>query len=125
MELLAAVSDIQGQREDVPRARRARIVGDNPQVVRYGAAQARLRVLARQEPIDEGLEHAARLGWDLEWQLVRRRLNDEAHQCASAAARWAASLLERGSHESQSYFDWGDGGRDGVLGLLTPAWPLC
>ena len=61
------------QWEERPWKKSVRVVGDNLQAVRYGAAASRFRRLALQGPIDDGILAAASLGWTMDWQAVRRR----------------------------------------------------
>ena len=104
-------------------ARAARLVGDCVPVVRYGAAQARLRHGAHREPIDEGMRQAGANGWSVEWQAVRRAHNTAAHDLASAAATWAHELQRAGDSAPRLLVVW-EGEQDpGVQGLRLPAWP--
>ena len=107
----------------LPRARRARMVGDCAPVVRHAAVTARLRLVHRRHPIDAGLARALAQGWTLDWQLVERRLNREAHLLATEAATWAAYLAARGETEARCVHMW-ETAPDPVLpGLRLPAWP--
>ena len=79
--------------------RRARIVGDNLAVIRYGAATASLRATPRQAVLEVSLADAYTLGWRLEWQAVRRHLNTAADALATEGICLAARevLAGRGS----------------------------
>ena len=87
-------------------ALRARLIGDCLSVARYGAAQMRFRDVARRQPLDMGLLATHERGWGLQWQVVPRRLNQDAHELARCAAQWALSLSERGTFEAQVHFEW-------------------
>ena len=63
--------------------RRARIVGDNLAVVRYGAATASLCAVPQQAVLEVALAEAYVAGWHLEWQAVRRHLNTAADALAT------------------------------------------
>ena len=81
---------------------RARTIGDCIPVVRYGAAQARFRVLSQRAPIDDGLDEVLRLGWTLEWQAVGRQHNLCAHVLAQHASGWATEFRHAGSLHIQT-----------------------
>ena len=70
--------------------RRARIVGDNLAVVRYGAAAASLRAIPQQAILEVALADAYMSGWRLEWQAVRRHLNTAADALATEGICLAA-----------------------------------
>ena len=69
---------------------RARVVGDNLGVVRFGAGVARLRHLTMQALLEVPLTGLALNGWVLAWQAVRRRVNAAADALATSALLWAA-----------------------------------
>ena len=79
--------------------RRARIVGDNLAVIRYGAATASLSAIPQQAVLEVALIDAYTAGWRLEWQAVRRHLNTAADALATEGICLAAreALEGRGS----------------------------
>ncbi len=79
--------------------RRARIAGDNVNVVRHGASEGRLRERATQSLLEEPLARARQAGWVFAWSLIPRRQNAAADTAAGEAARMAARLAEAGEHE--------------------------
>ena len=103
--------------------RRARMLGDNIQAVRYAASQAQLRVMSSREPIDHALEQAWSTGWRLQWQVIRRRHNTAAHSLAKAAAIWAAHLNSTHCHRERIHMQWAGEEQDMPHGLQYPAWP--
>ena len=76
--------------------RRARVVGDNLAVIRYGAATASLRARAQQAMLEVALAETYLLGWCLDWQAVRRHLNTEADSLATRGIHRAAAEAECG-----------------------------
>ena len=69
---------------------------DNLAVIRYCAAQGRLRRPAMQAVVEPGLAALERGGWHVAWQAVRRRLNMAADSAAAEAVQWAGSLRAEG-----------------------------
>ena len=102
---------------------RARVVGDNVQVVRYCASQCRLRSFASREPVDAAWCSAVAQGWALDWRLVRRQLNVHAHELSRAAAGWAASRQMAGEAGSRIIYSVPLSGGPDVPGLFLLAWP--
>ena len=86
--------------------RRARVVGDNLAVVRYGAGTARIRRPQIQAHLELALSQAARAGWVLDWQAVRRRLNKAADAMATEAVHWAHKLRAQGCLQPTLAFEW-------------------
>ena len=76
--------------------RRARVVGDNLAVIRYGAATASLRAIAQQAIMEVALADTYLLGWRLDWQAVRRHLNTESDALATQGIHLAAAETDRG-----------------------------
>ena len=79
-----------------PGVRRARVVGDNLGVIRYGAGNARLRRVQMQAHLEDAIGSALAEGWVLDWQAVRRRLNRAADRLATRGVEWAARLSRQG-----------------------------
>ena len=98
---------------------RARIIGDCIPVVRYGAAQARFRVLSQRAPIDESLDDVLRLGWTLDWQAVGRQHNVGAHVLAQMGER--ATSRGFSPQETRSY--WRNLANDLDTGFPLTPWP--
>ena len=69
--------------------RSARFIGDNPLVVRHGAAVGRIRQIQAESLMASALALAAANGWALQWTLVGRDSNLAAHGAASDGATWA------------------------------------
>ena len=69
--------------------RSARVIGDNPLVVRHGAAVGRIRQIQAESLMASALALAAANGWALQWTLVGRDSNLAAHGAASDGATWA------------------------------------
>ena len=67
--------------------RRVRVAGDNTPVVRYGAAQGRLRWLPMLATLDDGIRAATAGGWTLSWQVIHRSANLVAQGYARGALR--------------------------------------
>ena len=103
--------------------RRARVCGDCTQTIRYTNGQARMRVIARREPIDAALDRAWRHGWNIRWQAIRRAHNAAAHAVATAAVAWASRLLARGRRACRSCIVWATGGQAPPEDLTLPALP--
>ena len=76
--------------------RRARVVGDNLAVIRYGAATASLRAIAQQAIMEVSLADVYLLGWCLDWQAVRRHLNTTADALATEGICLAAQEVSGG-----------------------------
>ena len=93
----------------------ARVTGDNLQVIRYAAGVSRFARPYLQAPLDAGLQALALLGFQVQWQAVRRRLNSAADAVATAALQWAACA---------PVFLWRDSPSPLPPGLEPPAWPL-
>ena len=83
--------------------RRARVVGDNLAVVRYGASSARLRRVDMQAHLEAALGDALGQGWLLTWQAVRRRLNHSADALATRGVMWAAQRRDQGLFALATY----------------------
>ena len=76
--------------------RRARVVGDNLAVIRYGAATAALRATPQQAILEVALAAAYANGWRLEWQAVRKHLNTAADALATEGICVAAREARAG-----------------------------
>ena len=76
--------------------RRARIVGDNLGVMRYGASSGRLHGFAMQGLLEAPLTACHLMGWDFEWLPVRRRFNKLADAHATHAVMRARELHDNG-----------------------------
>jgi hypothetical protein len=72
-----------------PSLRIARVIGDNPLVVRHGAAVGRIRQIHAESLMASALSQATANGWALQWTLVGRDSNRAAHGAASDGAMWA------------------------------------
>ena len=79
--------------------KRARVVGDNLAVIRYGAATAALRALVQHAVMEVDLAETYLLGWQLDWQAVRRHLNTEADALATQGVYQA---VEEAAHGRQA-----------------------
>ena len=86
--------------------RRARIIGDNLAVVRYGAERGALRRPGMQGLLAPALAQTAEKGWHLSWTAVRRRLNKAADAAATAAVLWAHRLRRAGHTRPVTTVDW-------------------
>ena len=89
--------------------RRARVVGDNLAVVRYGAGTAALRAQPQQAMLETALAATYARGWRLDWQAVRRRLNGEADRLATRGIRWAVRCRAAGQDRPQQHTEWEPG----------------
>ena len=89
-----------------PWTRRARVVGDNLAVVRYGAGTARLRRPEIQAQLDAGLAAALAGGWRLERLAVRRRLSGVADAVSPRGLAWAAQLRAEGRLGVHARTEW-------------------
>ena len=69
--------------------RSARVVGDNPLLIRHGAAVGRLRNLLAEGMMATAMAQATTNGWALSWTLVGRENNRASHTAASDGATWA------------------------------------
>ena len=85
--------------------RQARIIGDNLNVVRYGAERGAVRNPDIHGPMADALASAAEQGWALRWRAVRRRLNKAADEVATAAVRRAHVLRAAGDLRPEITFD--------------------
>ena len=97
LELLGAVGD---------GGRRARVVGDNLAVIRYGAGTVGLRALPQQSILEGALAAVYARGWQLSWQAVRRRLNGEADRLATLGIRWAERCRAQGHGQLRQRTEW-------------------
>ena len=89
-----------------PPLRRARVVGDNLAVIRYGAGNARLRRIDMQAQLEPVLAMAYGAGWVLDWEAVRRCLNMAADSLATRSVHWAARLADAGERQSRVHVTW-------------------
>jgi hypothetical protein len=69
--------------------RSARVVGDNPLLIRHGAAVGRVRNLQAEGLMATAMAQATTNGWALSWTLVGRECNRASHSAASDGAAWA------------------------------------
>ena len=90
-----------------PEIRRARVAGDNLAVVRYCAAEGRLRRPAMQCLLGGPLARLATGGWAVDWLAVRRRLNRAADELATEGVFRAAALAAEGRHGPDIVTRWG------------------
>jgi hypothetical protein len=67
----------------------ARVIGDNPLIVRHGAAVGSLRHIQAETLMADALSQATASGWALTWTLVGRDCNRAAHVAASDGLAWA------------------------------------
>lgn len=72
--------------------RLAHVAGDCPAVVRWCAGAARLRDASIRVALGAGLADTTASGWRVEWTVVPRRANVDAHTLAVAPARRADRL---------------------------------
>jgi hypothetical protein len=77
-----------------PSLRVARIIGDNPLVVRHGAALGRLRHIQAEALMASALSQATAGGWALQWTLVGRDSNRAADGAAKDGAIRARALAD-------------------------------
>ena len=98
--------------------RRARVVGDNLGVVRYGAGTARLRAQAQHAVLEEAFSAVLSQGWQLDRQAVRRHLNREADRLAMAGALWARSLRGEGVASIRARTEWTEGAPGDIAARL-------
>ena len=75
-------------------------------VIRYGAGTARIRRPELQAHLEIGIGEALSAGWSLAWQAVRRRLNHEADELATAGRSEALRMLAQGRAEILTHVDW-------------------
>ena len=101
--------------------RRARVVGDNLAVIRYGAGTAGLRAQPQQSLLEAALAAAYGRGWQLDWQAVRRRLNGEADRLATRGIRWAEHCRAAGQVPLQQHTVWEPGYGPECRGGSRPA----
>ena len=80
-----------------PPPLRARVVGDNLGVIRYGAGSSRFKRRSLFAAVEAGISAAVCSGWALHWQAVRRRLNEAADALATCGRAWADELRRLGS----------------------------
>ena len=69
--------------------RSARVIGDNPLLVRHGGAVGRVRHIQAEALMASALAQATANGWAPHWTLVGRESNRAAHGAASDGAAWA------------------------------------
>ena len=89
-----------------PHHRAARVVGDNLGVVRYCGGTARLQRIQMQAHLEPSLAMVLSQGWQLSWQAVRRRLNQEADASATNGLAWAARLRSQGDRSIRIRTEW-------------------
>jgi len=70
----------------------ARVMGDNPIIIRHCGNTRNTRDPAVADTLDRPLASMALAGWTLGWSWVDRRANLEAHWAAREGARLARSL---------------------------------
>ena len=80
-----------------PSLRAARVIGDNPLVVRHGAALGRLRQIQAEALMASALSQVTAEGWALQWTLVGRDSNRAAHGAARDGATRARALANTGA----------------------------
>ena len=100
----AAALDLLAKCEATLRATRA--TGDNLAVVRYCAAQGRLRRPQMQQTLAGRQAALHERGWDLSWAAARRRLNAEAERTATEGLLWAAERLAVGRLAPATWVVW-------------------
>ena len=110
LELLAAAQ---------PAIRHARVVGDCINVVRYGAGESRMRRQAVQSLLEGPLGQLVSAGWRLDWLVVRRQLNEAAHEAATEGVARAAARAAQGADAPQVEVDW-MGGAAAAPSLTVP-----
>ena len=86
--------------------RTARIVGDNPHVMRLGAGLGRLPRGEVEDTLTPLLARATMAGWRLRWAWVPRGSNDVADAAAAVGARRARALLEEGVRDAVGETQW-------------------
>ena len=86
--------------------RQVRVSGDNLAVVRFCAAQGRLRRPDMQAVIEPGLMRLCSEAWRVTWQAVRRRLNMAADSAATEAVFWAGRLRSTGDEGRRTRVRW-------------------
>ena len=77
-----------------PSLRVARIIGDNPLVVRHGAALGRLRHVRAEALMAGALSQSTAGGWALQWTLVGRDSNGAADGAAKDGAIRARAMAD-------------------------------
>ena len=87
----AAALDLLANVQAGPRS--ARVVGDNPLLIRHGAAVGRLRNLQAEGLMATAMAQATSSGWALAWALVGRESNRASHSAASDGAAWARTRI--------------------------------
>ena len=104
------------------REKRARIVGDNLGVIRYGAGTQRFRALHMQGIMEDTVTRVAKAGLRLDWQAIRRRLNTAADALATAAQEWCRSRQQHNLGLPFEYIEW----RHEQIPppFVTPPWPV-
>ena len=80
-------------------------MGDNLAVIRYGAATASLRARVQQAVMEVALADTYLLGWQLDWQAVRRHLNTEADALATQGIHLAAAEADQGRQALVAHCD--------------------
>ena len=104
------------------REKRARIVGDNLGVIRYGAGTQRFRALHMQGIMEDTVTRVAKAGLRLDWQAVRRRLNTAADALATAAQEWCRLRQQHGLGLPCEYVELRQG--QAPPPFATPPWPV-
>ena len=102
--------------------KRARIVGDNLGVIRYGAGTQRFRALRMQGIMEDTVTQVARAGLRLDWQAVRRRLNTAADALATAAQDWCKAIQQQGLSLPREFIEWRD--TPSSPPFRPPPWPI-
>ena len=92
-------------RRQRPSDRRARVIGDNLAVVRFGASMGRLRGAHMHGLVGPMLSSLHSQGWTLDWRAVRRRLNAAADEVATDAVHMAAGRAAQGLWQPHIVFD--------------------
>ena len=80
-----------------PSLRAARVIGDNPLVVRHGAALGRIRQIQAEALMASALSQVTAEGWALLWTLVGRDSNRAADGAARDGATRARAMADTGS----------------------------
>ena len=65
-------------------------------VIRYGAATASLRAITQHAIMEVALADVYLLGWQLDWQAVRRHLNTASDALATQGICMAAREVDEG-----------------------------
>jgi len=98
------------------KIRKVIVIGDNLNIIRYGAAQCLIKTCDIQEVLADVLSNSEWARWDITWKAVKRAHNAAADSIATLAVKRAGELRSN-NHLANCKTDYSP-----PLGPYTSAW---